>query len=105
MQLVRTFDYRTVANKTSLTIYVSTSEYTEPLEGVNFEYGFNSNHLKKIVSYWKDTYLPKWNERQQFLNQFSHFKTQIQGLNIHFMHIKPTKINKDTKVFPLLVCL
>jgi len=79
------------------------NEYTEPLEGVNFEYGFNSNHLKKIVSYWKDTYLPKWNERQQFLNQFSHFKTQIQGLNIHFMHIKPTKINKDTKVFPLLL--
>lgn len=76
--------------------------FTEPLEDVAFEYGFNSKRLQEVLDYWKNSYLPKWTERQEFLNQFPQFKTQIQGLNIHFLHIKP-KVKEGTKVFPLLV--
>lgn len=76
--------------------------FTDPLEGIAFEYGFNTKRLQEIIKYWKDSYVPKWTERQDFLNQFSHFKTQIQGLNIHFTHVKP-KVKEGTKVFPLLV--
>jgi len=76
--------------------------FADPLEGVAFEYGFNSKRLVEILNYWKKDYIPKWQERQDFLNQFSHFKTQIQGLDIHYIHVKP-KVTKDTKVFPLLL--
>lgn len=76
--------------------------FTDPLEDVAFEYGFNSKRLQEIITYWKKTYLPKWSQRQTFLNQYPQFKTQIQGLDIHFLHVKP-KVKKDTKVFPLLV--
>lgn len=58
--------------------------------------------MLEIISFWKDGYLPRWNDRQDYLNSFTQFKTQIQGLNIHFIHVKP-KVNKDTKVFPLLL--
>lgn len=51
----------------------------EPLEGIGFEYGINSNELKKVVKYWRDSYLPNWNEREQFLKKFQHFQTEIQG--------------------------
>lgn len=76
--------------------------FTAPLEGVAFEYGFNSNRLQEVLDYWKNSYLPKWTERQEFLNQIRQFKTQIQGLNVHFLHVKP-KVKEGTKVFPLLV--
>lgn len=76
--------------------------FTDPLEDSAFHYGFSSKRLEEVLSYWKGNYLSKWSERQDLLNQFSQFKTQIQGLNIHFLHVKP-KVNKDTKVFPLLV--
>ena len=76
--------------------------FIEPLEGTAFEYGFNTKRLQEVVEYWKTSYIPKWTERLTFLNQFPHFKTQIQGLDIHFIHVKP-KTNKDTKVFPLLL--
>lgn len=76
--------------------------FTDPLEEVAFEYGFNSKRLQEIISYWKNSYIPKWTERQEYLNQFNHFKTQIQGLNIHFIHAKP-KVKEGTKVFTLLV--
>lgn len=50
-----------------------------PLEGVKHEYGMNSKDLIDFVDYWRSDYMPRWNERQQFLNSVPHFKTQIQG--------------------------
>ncbi|XP_061387769.1 juvenile hormone epoxide hydrolase 1 [Musca vetustissima] len=64
-----------------------TLHLTEPLEDVNFEYGFNSNFLKELVEYWRDDYLPRWREREVFLWQFNHFTTDIQGLRMHFLHL------------------
>ncbi|XP_041778621.1 juvenile hormone epoxide hydrolase 2-like [Anopheles merus] len=75
---------------------------TPPLDGVAFEYGFNTNRLQDILKYWRTTYLDKWSEREKFLNKFPHFQTQIQGLNIHYIHVKP-KVPAGTKVLPLLL--
>ncbi|XP_030388438.1 juvenile hormone epoxide hydrolase 1 [Scaptodrosophila lebanonensis] len=74
----------------------------EPLEGVGFEYGFNSKELRKVINYWRDSYLPKWSEREQYLKKFPHFQTTIQGLKIHFLHVKPQKV-EGKKVLPLLL--
>ncbi|XP_014085387.2 juvenile hormone epoxide hydrolase 2 [Bactrocera oleae] len=74
----------------------------EPLEGIGFQYGFNSKYLKKVVTYWRDFYLPKWGERETFLKQFPHFETQLQGLRVHFIHVKP-KSTEGKKVLPLLL--
>lgn len=56
-----------------------TESITEPLEDTAFEYGFNSKSLKEVLTYWKDQYLPKWGEREKFLNQYKHYTTQVQG--------------------------
>ncbi|XP_059619429.1 juvenile hormone epoxide hydrolase 2-like [Phlebotomus argentipes] len=77
-------------------------ELHAPLEGVNFEYGFNSNHLKQVVKYWKDGYLSKWGLRQTYLNKYPHYKTKIQGLDMHFIHVKSEKAS-DRPVLPILL--
>ncbi|KAL9705832.1 hypothetical protein quinque_009350 [Culex quinquefasciatus] len=74
----------------------------KPLEGAAFQYGFNSDRLQGILKYWRTSYLDKWSEREKFLNQFPQFKTQIQGLDIHFIHVKP-KVPAGTKVLPLML--
>lgn len=74
----------------------------KPLEGTAFQYGFNSDRLQEILKYWRTSYLDKWTEREKFLNQFPHYKTQIQGLDIHFIHVKP-KVPAGTKVLPLML--
>ncbi|KAH8270882.1 hypothetical protein KR018_011312 [Drosophila ironensis] len=81
------------------------SRAQEPLEGVGFEYGFNAKELAKVVKYWRDTYLAKWSEREQYLKKLDHFQTQIQGLKIHFIHAKPRQVKGQTqkKVVPLLL--
>lgn len=74
----------------------------DPLEGVAFEYGFNSHYLKTVVKYWRDDYLAKWSERESFLKKLPHFQTQIQGLKVHFIHVKPKK-SEGKKVLPLIL--
>ncbi|GJQ78677.1 Jheh2 [Trypoxylus dichotomus] len=74
--------------------------FTPSLEGIQQQYGMNSKLLSEIVEFWKTKY--DWKERQTFLNQFPQFKTNIQGLDIHFIHVKPTN-TKGLKVLPLLL--
>ncbi|XP_077299452.1 juvenile hormone epoxide hydrolase 1-like [Arctopsyche grandis] len=78
----------------------NTNFYTEPLEGVSFQDGFNNNYLKEVIEFWKTKY--NFNERENYLNKYPHFKTKIQGLDIHYMHVKP-KVTKNIRVLPLLL--
>lgn len=53
--------------------------FLEPLEGVEYEYGMNGYELYDIIQYWKNDYLPRFDERQKLFNSIPHFLTQIQG--------------------------
>lgn len=68
-----------------------TRYHGESLEGVNFTYGFNSNALKNIVDYWTKKY--DWRKQERYLNSFPQFKTSIEGIQVHFIHVKPHKTN------------
>lgn len=85
--------------KTRLTTNIN--ELVDPLENTGFEYGFNLKYLKSVVNYWNSSYLTKFDDRLKYMNQFPQFKTQIQGLNIHFIHVTPPKTGK--KIVPLLL--
>ncbi|XP_066259194.1 juvenile hormone epoxide hydrolase 1-like [Euwallacea similis] len=72
------------------------------LEGVQQNYGMNSQLLGSIIDYWKTSY--NWTDRQQFLNKYPQYTVSVQGLKIHYIHVKPT-INKQAKlkVVPVLL--
>uniref|UniRef100_A0A2A4K8F5 Epoxide hydrolase n=1 Tax=Heliothis virescens TaxID=7102 RepID=A0A2A4K8F5_HELVI len=74
--------------------------FTPPLEGVGFEYGFNSGQLDSWLKYWANEY--QFKEREKFFNQFPQFKTNIQGLDIHFIRVTP-KVPAGVEVVPLLL--
>ena len=77
--------------------------YVAPLEDVAWTYGISTKYLNTVLDYWKDKY--NWSERQTLLNKYPQFITNIQGLDIHFYHVKPTNLPKDKnlKVLPLLL--
>ena len=74
----------------------------KPLEDSAFEYGFNSDYLtSEIANYWMKNF--DWGKQEKMLNHLMpQFKTKIDGLDIHFAHIKP-KSPKNKKVFPILL--
>ncbi|CAH0598392.1 unnamed protein product [Chrysodeixis includens] len=74
--------------------------FNPPLEGVAFEYGFNTGQLDSWLTYWREKY--NFTEREAFLNQFPHYKTYIQGLDLHFIRVKP-EVPENVEVVPLLL--
>lgn len=74
--------------------------FTPPLEGVQQQYGMNTKLLKEVVDYWRTKY--NWRSREKFLNKFPQFTVNIQGLDIHYIHVKP-KVAEGVKILPLLI--
>lgn len=55
-------------------------------EGAEWNYGTNLNYLKELLTYWQNDY--DWRKHESALNGFPHFKAEIDGINIHFIHVK-----------------
>uniref|UniRef100_A0AC35U1H9 Epoxide hydrolase n=1 Tax=Rhabditophanes sp. KR3021 TaxID=114890 RepID=A0AC35U1H9_9BILA len=66
----------------------------------SFEYGINTQTLASVKDYWLTKF--NWRKQEVLLNSFPQFKTEIEGLNIHYLHIKPSK-NKYKTIFPLIL--
>ncbi|XP_063394557.1 juvenile hormone epoxide hydrolase-like [Cydia fagiglandana] len=75
-------------------------KWTPPLENVGLQYGFNSKQLDSWISYWSERY--NFQERERFFNKFPHYKTNIQGLDIHFIRVKP-QVPAGVEVVPVLL--
>ncbi|KAJ6636705.1 Juvenile hormone epoxide hydrolase 1, partial [Pseudolycoriella hygida] len=76
--------------------------FQPPLEGVEHQYGINTNTLVTFANYWKNDYMNRWPERLKFLNSLPHFMTEIQGLKIHFIRVKPQN-PEGKRVVPVLL--
>ncbi|XP_055333813.1 epoxide hydrolase 1-like [Paramacrobiotus metropolitanus] len=86
---------------TDLQLRLNRSRFVAPIVGVKFTYGFNPTVLRKIVDYWKSEY--NWKKHEASLNEFPHYKTKIEGLNIHYVHAKPRILEKNTKIYPVIM--
>src|SRR5258708_7411203 len=56
----------------------------DELPSAGWNYGTNLGYLKELVAYWRDRF--DWRAQERRLNQFPQFKTNIDGLDIHFIH-------------------
>ncbi len=48
-------------------------------------------YLKEVCEYWGEKY--DWRAREQRLNRFPQFRTEIDGLGIHFVHVRSPEPN------------
>lgn len=50
------------------------------------DYGFPLARLKELAEYWRTGY--DWRAHEAELNELPHFTTEIDGQNIHFVHVR-----------------
>jgi len=53
--------------------------------------------IQDICQYWANTY--DWRAREAQLNRFDQFTSEIDGLSIHFLHVR----SKDPSALPLII--
>jgi pimeloyl-ACP methyl ester carboxylesterase len=54
-------------------------------------------YTRELAAYWETDY--DWRAREAALNRFDHFTTEIDGLDIHFIHQRSPQAN----AFPLII--
>lgn len=77
---------------------LANARFIDHIPDTHFNYGMNSEELIRIVKYWNSTF--DWRSVEAKLNNVSQFVTQIEGIDVHFVHVKASP--KATKVYPLL---
>ena len=73
------------------------ARFADEFPDAGWDYGTNLNYIQSLMSYWRDRY--DWRAQERRLNRFSQFKTNIGGLDIHFIHQK----SNDPNAVPLLL--
>jgi microsomal epoxide hydrolase len=58
----------------------------DEVPNTSWEYGANLSYIKELVEYWRTRY--DWRQHEARLNRFNHFKANIDGLAIHFIHAR-----------------
>lgn len=67
----------------------------EPVD--DWSQGIPLSYTKELAEYWASSY--DWRATETALNQFDHFLTEIDGLDIHFIHQRSPHEN----AFPLII--
>jgi len=69
---------------TDLQDRLARTRWTDEIAGAGWEYGTNLAYLKDLVGYWQHHF--DWRMQERALNAFSHFRAQVDGVGLHFIH-------------------
>ena len=73
------------------------TRWPDQIAGSEWEYGVPLAYMKELVAHWQTKY--DWRAAEKQLNAFNQFVTNIDGLDIHFIHVK----SKEKHAVPLVI--
>ncbi|HTE29771.1 MAG TPA: epoxide hydrolase [Chryseolinea sp.] len=76
---------------------IAGTRWINDIDNAEWEYGANEAYLKALCDYWQHSF--DWRKQEVELNKLPHFKTEIDEVNVHFIHIK----GKGPSPTPLLL--
>jgi len=62
------------------------TRWPDELPGVGWSRGVPLSYLKELAEYWRTSY--DWRVHEARLNAFPQFTTEIDGQNVHFLHVR-----------------
>lgn len=65
---------------------LANARWTDDFDNDDWAYGANTDYIRKLTGYWLTDY--DWRRTEQAINRFDHFRMEIAGAPIHFMHVK-----------------
>ena len=69
----------------------------DQISETTWEYGTDKTYLTELIYYWENEF--DWREQERTLNEFDHFKTQIDEIEMHFIHQR----SEHSDAIPLMI--
>lgn len=76
---------------------LSRTRWVHDFANTEWAYGTSGDYLRELVAYWREGY--DWRRHEREMNTFPHFRTEIDGVPIHFIHAR----GKGPKPVPLML--
>ena len=73
------------------------TRWPDQLPDTGWAYGADTAYLRELAGYWQNGF--DWRAQETRLNRFEHYRAQIDGTRIHFVHAK----SRDPNAIPLLL--
>ena len=67
----------------------------DQIPGSDWDYGSDRAYMQELLDYWRSEY--DWRKHETRLNELDHYKTEIDGIDLHFVHVK----SKEPNALPL----
>ena len=82
-----------ISDKFLQNIYSKVKNYPwhEMPDDGGWAYGTNLNYMKELSKYWIEKF--DWKKTEEKINKFKNFKSNIDGIDIHFIHEKGSGTN------------
>lgn len=64
------------------------TRFPDEVEGAGWDYGTNLGYMEELVDHWLNRF--DWRTWEAELNRYSHYRTEIDGAGIHFIHERGT---------------
>jgi pimeloyl-ACP methyl ester carboxylesterase len=65
---------------------LSATRWPDEMPGVGWSRGAPLGYIKELAEYWRTGY--DWRAAEARLNQFPQFRTEIDGVQVHFLHVR-----------------
>jgi pimeloyl-ACP methyl ester carboxylesterase len=82
---------------TDLKERLARTRFPDEVNDAEWSYGTSLAYLKELVEYWRTAY--DWRVAERALNQWHHFRADVEGLGVHFIHERGT----GPRPLPLLI--
>ncbi len=82
---------------TDLKERLARARFPDTIDGTGWEYGVDISYMKELVTCWREKY--DWRAHEREFNKFEQFTTTIDGIDLHFIHVR----SKEKNALPLVI--
>jgi pimeloyl-ACP methyl ester carboxylesterase len=76
---------------------IRATRWPDQIPGIGWEQGASLDYLRDLLAYWADGY--DWREQERRLNRHAHFRAELDGVRVHFVHERA----RDGNGIPLIL--
>ena len=65
---------------------ISKTRWPDEIKNAEWRYGASLSYIKELIQFWQNNFV--WRDVETEINSYPNFIAEIDGYNIHFLHIK-----------------
>jgi hypothetical protein len=70
---------------------LAATRWPDEVSDAAWDYGANPQYMRELVGYWLEDF--DWRTQDERINSFDHFRSEVDGFGIHFVHERGKGVN------------